>query len=214
MTRIPILTAILISACLFVSTAAWAQATIIRGVVTNEAGEPIPGAKVTVAGGQWNRSASLETDDEGRFEMVTMRGGQWVFVANKAGYGPVQRVGTVRSSRVNYVTLTMEHDPLHPPAPTTGRLAGVRADDIQAEIDAAHTLFDDGDFDGAIAAYRSTLERVPALTTLNLQIGHAYREKQDFESARAAYSAVPLESRAATEAAAALQDLDSAAPSR
>ena len=93
-------------------------------------------------------------------------------------------------------------------------MAGFRADDIQAEIDAAHKLFDRGDYDGAIAAYRLTLERIPALKTLNLQIGHAYREKKDYESARVAYDAVPRESRAATEATAAIQELDSLATPR
>lgn len=214
LTRSSIRTVVFFGIYLFVAASAGAQTTIVRGIVVDQNGGPIAGARVTVAGGQWNRTARLETDDNGRFEMIAVRGGQFVFVADKPGYSPVQKVGTVRTSQINSLVLTMEPDPLHPPAPSTGNLAGFRADDIQAEIDAAHVLFDEGDYDGAIAAYRSTLERIPALTTLNLQIGHAYREKQDYESARAAYDAVPRESRAAAEALAALQDLNSAAPTR
>ena len=207
-------TVILLGAFLFVATSAMAQPTIIRGVVVDMAGEPIEGVTVTAAGGPFNRTATIESDDRGRFELITIRGGQWVFSASRAGYDPVQMVGNVRSARINLIELSMEPDPLSPPAPSTGHLAGLRAEDIQAEIDAAHALFDQGDFDGAIASYQSALERMPVLTALNLQIGHAYREKQDYESARAAYGAVPAESRAAAEATAALQDLDSAAPSR
>ncbi len=214
LTRSPIRTVVFFSACLFVTTSTFAQATIIRGVVSDTYGQPIARATITVASGQWIQSNTLETDELGRFELIVIQGGQFVFVADKPGYESVQKLGTVRISRVNIVDLTMEADPLHPPAPPTGRLAGFRADDIQAEIDAAHKLFDRGDYDGAIAAYRLTLERIPALKTLNLQIGHAYREKKDYESARVAYDAVPRESRAATEATAAIQELDSLATPR
>ena len=60
---------------------------------------------------------------------------------------------------------------------------------------------------GAIDAYAEMLERVPQLTSLNLQIGHAYREKLDFERALAAYRAVPADSPAAREAAAEIEAL-------
>ena len=63
------------------------------------------------------------------------------------------------------------------------------------------------DFDGAIDAYAEVLERIPKLTSLNLQIGHAYREKRDFGRALAAYRAVPADSPAAREAAAAIEVL-------
>lgn len=203
-----------VGACLGFAATALAQPTIIRGVVRNTTGDPIPAATVTIIGGRLNQATTLETDAQGRFEMIAMRGGQWAFMADKAGYNPVQQVGNVRSSRINLVDFTLEPDPLNPPAPTRGHLAGWRATDIQAEIDAAHELFDQGDYDGAIAAYQATLARIPVLTTLNLQIGHAFRAKQDYERARAAYDAVPRESPAAAEAAAALQAMEGLAPAR
>lgn len=205
---------ILLGAFLFVATSAFAQPTIIRGVVVDIGNEPIAGVLVTTVGGPFNRTATVESDDSGRFELVTIRGGQWVFSASRSGYQELQMVGNVRSARVNLIELRMKPDPLSPPAPSRGHLAGIRADDLQAEIDTAHALFDQGDYDGAIAAYQSTLERIPVLTALNLQIGHAYREKQDYENARTAYEAVPPESRAAAEAAVALQGLDATASSR
>ena len=214
LTRSSIRTVVFFGFFVSVAASAGAQVTIVRGLVFDQNGGPIAGATVTVTGGQWNGRVTIETDDQGRFEMITTRGGQFVFASDKPGYAPARKVGTLQTSRTNQIVLTMEPDPLHPPAPSTGNLAGFRADDIEAEIYAAHLLFDEGDYDGAIAAYRSTLERIPALTALNLQIGHAYREKQDYESARAAYDAVPRESRAAAEALAALQDLDSSAPAR
>ena len=84
----------------------------------------------------------------------------------------------------------------------------------QTEGDAANALFDQGDYTGAISAYQVILEQVPQLTSLNLQIGHAYKEIQDFSEARAAYSKVPSNTPASKEAESALQELDNLAPAR
>ena len=107
------------------------------------------------------------------------------------------------------MSFVMEVDPFNPPAPETGVLAGILATEIQFALGAAHALFDRGDFDGAIGAYQALLERIPLLTSLNLQIGHAYRKKQDFQRALAAYQAVPIDSPAGPEVEAAIASLKS-----
>ena len=84
--------------------------------------------------------------------------------------------------------------------PSTGLLAGVAAEDIQLELDTADTLYEAGQYDEAIEAYEAALARVPFLTTINLQIGHAYREQKEYSKARAAYEEV-LRSDATNEEA-------------
>ena len=79
---------------------------------------------------------------------------------------------------------------------------------MQADLDTADGLFDGGDYDSAIAAYEAVLNQVPLLTSLHLQIGHAYRAKRDYERALLAYRAVPAQTAAWTEAEAAIQDLE------
>ena len=69
-------------------------------------------------------------------------------------------------------------------------LADVVAEDIQLELDTADTLYEAGQYDEAIEAYEAALARVPFLTTINLQIGHAYREQKEYSKARAAYEEV------------------------
>ena len=84
----------------------------------------------------------------------------------------------------------METDVFNPRAPATGVLAGLRARDLVESLEEADGLFDRAEYDAAIDAYRSILEQAPALTSLSLQIGHAFREKQEPDKALAAYRTV------------------------
>ncbi|MEE8129697.1 MAG: carboxypeptidase-like regulatory domain-containing protein [Vicinamibacterales bacterium] len=206
-----------LTALLLASAVAWlapatagAQSAIISGIVRGADGEPINDATVvarTAPSDQRDRTTQTTTNESGRFGFIGLRAGTWIFTMQKLGFEPTETRATIRrTGRIN-VSVILEFDPFNPPAPVTGSLAGIRAVDIQVDLAAAHALFDQDDFDGAIDAYAEMLERVPQLTSLNLQIGHAYREKRDFERALAAYRAVPADSPAAREAAAAIEAL-------
>ena len=206
-----------LTALLLVSAVAWlapatagAQSAIISGIVHGADGEPINDATVvarTAPSDQRDRTTQTTTNESGRFGFIGLRAGRWIFTIQKLGFEPTETRATIRrTGRIN-VSVILEFDPFNPPAPVTGSLAGIRAVDIQVDLAAAHALFDQDDFDGAIDAYAEMLERVPQLTSLNLQIGHAYREKRDFERALAAYRAVPADSPAAREAAAEIEAL-------
>ena len=54
-------------------------------------------------------------------------------------------------------------------------LDGIKASEIQQRIDRAESLAAVGDLDGAIAAWRDVLARVPALTSVHLRAGRALR---------------------------------------
>ena len=203
------------SVWLFAASTASAQSSLIRGVVTDDRGQPIRDANVVAESPDSTRSVESQTDDSGVFSFIGLRRGRWLFTVRKQGYQPVQGFAPVRrSGNSGTISLTMEIDLLNPPVATTGLLAGVRADDIQAEIDAANSLFDGGDYDGAISAYQAILVRVPQFTSLNIQIGHAYLEMQDYDKARAAYQEVPSETPARPQADSALAELDTLAPTR
>ena len=173
-------------------------------------GEPIDSATVigqTAPSDEADRTTETMTNNSGRFRFIGLRPGRWIFTVQKIGFEPVQSFATINWTGQINMSFVMEFDPFNPPAPATGSLAGMRAVDIQVDLAAAHALFDQDDFDGAIDAYAEVLERVPKLTSLNLQIGHAYREKRDFGRALAAYQAVPADSPAAREAAVAIEAL-------
>lgn len=186
---------------------AYAQTGVVTGTVRDIEGEPIVGAEVVGENTEWQRRIETTTNDSGRFSFIGLQRGRWLFLIRQRGYEPVQGFANVRGSGTGRVNFVMETDPLHPPAPSTGVLANLRGDELEEALDAADALYDRGDFDAAIDAYESVLENVPGLTGLHVQIGHAYREKNDRERALAAYRAVPAGDPASVEARGAIEAL-------
>lgn len=191
----------------------------VAGIVLDQDGNPIAGAAITATAvglAEERPAAGFEatTGSDGRFAIIGLASGRWHFTAEADRYQPVEGPWQVLQGRNAPIRFTLEADPLRPPAPSRGVLAGVPADELEAAIDAANALFDGGDFDGAVDGYRAVLERAPLLTSLHLQIGHAYREKQDVERALEAYRAVPADQPSGEEAQAAIAALESGSARR
>ena len=185
-----------------------AQTGLLNGVVRDMEGQPIPGAEVVGANSDFQRQVQTTSNDSGRFSLVGLQRGQWLFIVNKRGFNTVEGFADIMGTGNDpTMSVVMEIDPLRPPAPSTGVLAGLRADELQDAIDAANVLFDAGNYDEAIEAYEAVLGDAPQLTSLNLQIGHAYREKLDTEKALAAYRSVPDNEPAGLEALEAIHAL-------
>ena len=190
---------------------ALAQAAVVAGRVRGADGSTLEGA--TVAGESLrNSSRTVEgrTDDGGWFGFLGLVSGPWRFVITKFGYEPAEGVAFVRRTGRVDMNFVLNVDPLRPPIPTTGVLAGIPAGEIQEDLAAAPRMFDRGRVNDAIGADEELLERVPQLTSLHLQIGHAYVERREYERALAAYQAVPADTTAADEAAAAIDALQAA----
>ena len=196
-----------IAACLTATSAA-AQSVVVAGRVRTVDGSALVGA--TVVGESMRnagRTVDDRTNDAGRFAFIGLWPGLWRFTVEKFGYEPSEGVSYIgRTGRIE-MNFVLNIDPLRPPVPATGVLAGIPAGEIQEDLAVAHQLFDRRSFDDAIDAYEALLERVPRLTSLYLQIGHAYVERREYERALAAYHAVPADTPAAAEAASAIEAL-------
>ena len=184
----------IVGLCLGVmATPAEAQNGLLQGSVRDASGEPVKGATVTLANPSVKRPVTTTTNDNGGFAMIGLEGGAWVITIEAPGFYPVQAQFRVRGSRRGVrVSLVMNRDPLtlRPATPSTGLLAGVNGEETRLELDAADALYEAGQYDQAIQAYEAILVKIPSLTTVNLQVGHAYREKKKYDKARAAYQEV------------------------
>ena len=198
------------SAMCLTATAAAAQAVVVSGRVRTADGSALVGAKVVGENMRnANRTVDDRTNDAGRFAFIGLWPGPWRFRVEKFGYEPSEATSYIgRTGRIQ-MSFVLDIDPLSPPVPATGVLAGIPAGEIQEQLAAAHQMFDRGSFDDAIEAYEALLERVPRLTSLHLQIGHAYLERREYERALAAYEAVPGDTAAAAEAASSIEALRS-----
>ena len=181
----------------------------VRGVVRGPDGEGVAGARVIAESLETSQIRTIVTNDSGRFVFIGLAGGDWLFLVQADGYREQQGYSLVRRSgepaRVDFV---LERDPFNPVPPNVGVLAGLKSADILARLRGAERLFDGGDYDGAIEAYQGILGLAPALTSVNLSIGHAYRAKREPEQALAAYRSALAADPTNQEARAAVSALD------
>ncbi|MCA1584322.1 MAG: tetratricopeptide repeat protein [Acidobacteria bacterium] len=184
---------LLAAACLvaFAASAvpAVAQTGRIGGIVKDEKGQPIKGATVTAENpGSSPPSFTATTDDKGRWSIIGLRTGNWKITGSAPNYQP-------SAGQVNVRTIGAPNPPIEltlVPGATgpAGALAGVNTKELQAELQKAEDLLNQQQYDQAIAAYNAILEKTPALTMINMQVGRAHRMKKEYDLALAAYKKI------------------------
>jgi tetratricopeptide (TPR) repeat protein len=194
--------AALVALLLATPPGAYAQIGRVAGIVTDEAGRPLKGATITAENPEHYPSTfTSSSDTRGRFAILGMRRGIWTFTIQAPGFETAvtrRDVVTLRPNPPLDVRMA-KRAPAPPPSP----LAGIDAEEIQRSIQSAESLASSGDFDGAILVYRTLLDKVPALTSIYLQIGALHERRNDTGAALAAYrKLVELEPANATAKAA------------
>ena len=166
----------------------------VTGSVVDEDGNPIAGAQIVAENPTANPSRFEETSgDDGRFSILGFVSGQWTFTATVEGYQTSTggaRITQGRNAPIDFILARA----LHPLEIALGvaTLEGLDPEAIQTEFEAADAIFNEEDWDGAIAAYSALLEKLPVLTNLHLQIGHSYRSKGEYDAAIAAYERLKM----------------------
>jgi hypothetical protein len=167
------------------TTAAQAPVARITGAVRDDAGRPVPGATITATNpDQAPSTFTATTDDKGRFGLLGLRRGSWVFSVAAPGFqtaratGDVQGVGPNPPLNVRLIRGTAA------PAGPAATLSGA---EIQTMIDAAESAARSGNMAAAVDGYRELLSRVPALTTAYLRIGALLEQSGSAAAALDAY---------------------------
>lgn len=160
----------------------------VNGVVRDEDEQPIKGATVTAENPNIGVSHTASTDEKGRFILLGLRPGEWVFVAGAPGYaGAGMRTNVRAASNLNQPLLFA----LRRNGPGAGgALEKLSSRDIQAQIENADKLIAQEKWDEAIAAYRSLASNAEPLAFLNLGVAAAYIGKNDLARAQAAYEEI------------------------
>jgi len=163
-----------------------AQVARISGIVRDEGGQPIKGATVRAE----NPDVPLglltaATDDKGRFAIIGLARGSWMFTVDAPGYQPQYVEITIQRTATPLPPLVfgLQKAQVRPPA----GIEGVTARDLQQQLESADALYRQQKFEEAIAAYRAVLRSAPSLAIVNLQIGAAYRSLKNYDAAIAAY---------------------------
>lgn len=157
----------------------------VTGSVKDEDGRAIKGATITADNPDAAPSTSTSTSDaKGRFSMMGLRAGMWTFTADAPGYFAART-----RMRISFVGNNPALEFRLKPAPEVPRapLDGIDAASVERRLDAAAAAESAGRLDEALSIYREVLARVPALTTLHLQIGAVLERRNDPAGALAEY---------------------------
>ena len=135
-----------------------AQAQVIRvaGTIKDDAGGPVRGATIVAENpDQTPPRLTTTSNDKGQFGFIGVRRGVWTLSVDAPGFEKVQfrrQVATGRQEPID-VRLARTATPVALP------LDGIKAADIQQQIDRADSLASKGDLDGAILAWRDCSRR-------------------------------------------------------
>jgi tetratricopeptide (TPR) repeat protein len=172
----------------FLASPAAAQQPVGRlaGTVKDIAGQPIKGATIrAVSPVAIPNEFTSTSDQKGQWAILGMRLGAWEVSAGAPGFESstiaVRVVGLQSNPAIRFVLVG---------AAVRGALDGVDTKLLQADLDAAEALMARQDWDGAIAAYKVILAKVPPLSMVNMAIGRALRMKKDYAGAAAAYGEI------------------------
>lgn len=176
-----------------------AQTGRIGGTVKDTNGQPIKGATVTAENPSASPSSfTATTDDRGRYSMIGLRAGQWKLTASGPGFAPSSGNVTVRT--IGGAMPPVDFALAPGAAGPAGALAGVDTKELQAELAKAEAMVNAKDYAGAISTYEAMVAKVPALTSLYLQIGSLHRAQKQYDQAIEAYKKVPADDAKSGEA--------------
>lgn len=179
-------TALAVLVVLLAAGSASAQIARVSGIVRDVNGQPLRGALVTAESG--SGSATATTDDNGRFTIIGLRPGTWKFEVQAPSYLTETGEMVVRAigGQNQPVMIALRRSGYE----NTGPLGNLPSRDLQAQLTAADSLFDEQRWKEAIDAYGALLAKAPSLTAINLQIAAAHRHLKDYDAAIGAYQVV------------------------
>jgi tetratricopeptide (TPR) repeat protein len=157
----------------------------INGTVVDEAGNPVPGAKITISLAM-NESVKRETvaDNKGEWAIIGLGTSQWTLTAAADGF-----LATTMNIQVKQLE---RNPPIAVPLKKAG--AGdkpmVQDEASLSLIEQANQLYADGNYDGALTIFREILVKNPGIYQVNMNIGDCLREKGEIDQALETYNGV------------------------
>jgi len=174
----------------FVFPQAYRGRARVVGYVYDQQGNPIEGVTVKLYSLRAEDGFELETDKNGKWVAMGIRGGGWTIDFQKVGYMPKGISIDVESFGNNPdVEITME------------KVEGiVITKELEEKLSAGNELFDAGNYKEAIQAYQKLLEDNPDIYVINLNIGNCYFQMEQYDKAVEYYKKILEEDPENTDA--------------
>lgn len=156
----------------------------ITGVVVDDAGNPVPKAKILIefTGGD-GTTYETTANKKGEWGFLGLGTGVWRFTATAEGYVGTYVEEYIRQLDKNpRLTITLQREK------SGGGI--IEDEDAFLDLEEGNDLFEAEDYEGALEAYTRFMEKNPEAYQARLNIGRAYRELGDFVKALAEFTAV------------------------
>lgn len=152
----------------------------IRGFVYDENGRPLEKVKVKLFCLKASSGFTTETDKNGEWKALWIRGGQWNIDFEKVGYEPKKISVEVNEWGKNPdIEIKLK------------KIEGlIVTDEIKAALEKGNQLFDEKKYEEAITVYERIIAQEPEAFIINLNIGHCYFQMEKYEIAIEYYQKV------------------------
>jgi tetratricopeptide (TPR) repeat protein len=178
------LLAVALIASLVAAVPAFAQSTgMIKGVVTDDKGQPVDDAKVVIEmSGGTGRKFETKTNKKGEYIQIGLATGSYKIVAEKDKLGSEPANVAVRANTTQNANLTL------------AMASAAATKDAQAKNAAITKVFDEGvqlsnagQHDAAIAKFQEAIGIIPTCYNCYNNIAYSYTAKKDYANAEEAY---------------------------
>ena len=155
----------------------------LTGIVTDPAGNPLEGVKVSIAFSQGGAKHETKSNKKGEWSFMGLGTGAWDLTIVREGYEPyAQQVQVSQLNRNPKIEVKLKKS-------TVG--GGVIQDESTfGFLEMGNQLYKEGKYDEAIAQYEQFLEKNPLAYQVQLNIADAYRQKGDFVRSQELYNKV------------------------
>ncbi|MCX7974803.1 MAG: tetratricopeptide repeat protein [Candidatus Aminicenantes bacterium] len=152
----------------------------IRGYVYDENGRPLEKVKVKLFCLKAASGFTTETDKNGEWRALWIRGGQWNLDFEKVGYEPKK------------ISLEVNEWGKNPDIVIKLRkIEGlIVTDEIKEALEKGNQLFDEKRYEEAIKVFEEIIQREPEAFIIYLNIGHCYFQMERYEQAIENYQKV------------------------
>jgi tetratricopeptide (TPR) repeat protein len=169
---------------LAVATPALAQSTgMVKGVVTDDKGQPVDGAKVSIEmNGGTGRRYESKTNKKGEYIQIGLSGGSYKITAEKDKLGSAPVTVSVRANATAQADLI-----LGVASAAASKEAAEKNAQLKKVFEEGVALSSAGKHDEAIAKFNEAIGVSASCYDCYNNIGYSYAQKKDWEKAEAAY---------------------------
>lgn len=152
----------------------------VKGLVTDQNGNPIEGVTVKLYCERGASGFEVKTDADGEWKAMYIRGGPWDIDFEKVGYMPKKISVNLREFDKNKdIEVQLQ------------KIEGlVVTDELKEELQQGNDLFNQGKYEEAIAVYQAIVQKFPETYILYRNIGNCYFQLEEYDLAEEYYKKV------------------------